>query len=336
MLATVGVGISAAITTAGMHYFSVWPWATALVFGVLISATDPVSVIATFKEAGVKGRLRLVVEAESLFNDGTAAVGFTVAVALASRGSLTAVQMTTMLLVTTAGGVLCGLAIGGLILLLTWRTEDHLVELTFTTVAAYGAFLLAEHFHFSGVLATLTTGLLLGNLSPMGALSTKAGDAVHVFWEYAALANSFVFLLLGMREAQQQFRAFWFSAVVAVCVVTISRAAAVYPTCLLFSRSQLRMEFTHQHVLVWGGLRGALALALALGLPAEVPQRESILAVSFAVVALSIFVQGLTMKPLLRRGWGNFVLMGSVQSPRVTRAYSTTMTRCPVFSVQEM
>lgn len=190
---------------------------------------------------------------------------------------------------------------GGIVLFATGRTEDHLVELTFTTVAAYGSFLLAEQFHFSGVFATITAGLIIGNWGPLGALSDQGREAVRAFWEYAAfVANSLVFLLIGMHETSQNFAAVWLPSVVAVVFVVLGRAVAVYPLCLLFTRSDLRVTMRHQHALLWGGLRGALALALALGLPVELAGREEIITVSFGVVAFSVFVQGLTMKPLLR------------------------------------
>ncbi len=104
-----------------------------------------------------------------------------------------------------------------------------------------------------------------------------------------------------MHEARQNFAAIWLPAIIAIALVTLGRAAAIYPCCLLFSRSSLRVTGKHQHILFWGGLRGALALALALGLPPALPLREEIIAVSFAVVAFSVFVQGLTMVPFLRR-----------------------------------
>ena len=290
-LATVGVVLSAGVTALGMHFFAGWPWKAAVIFGVLIAATDPVSVIATFKQSGVRGRLLLLVESESLLNDGTAAV--LLSVVLASTG------VASGLIVTIAGSILCGALVAGAALLLAGRTEDHLVEITLTTVAAYGSFLLAEHFQLSGVLATLTAGLMMGNLV---SISSRGREAAQAFWEYAAfVANSLVFLLIGVREARQDFRGVWWLAPLAIVVVTVGRAAAVYPCSAIFHWSSLRISAWHQHALVWGGLRGALALALALGLPAQVPEREAIITISFAVVAFSIFVQGLTMIPLLRR-----------------------------------
>ncbi len=299
--ATVGVLLAATATAIGMHYLAHWTWISALVFGVLIAATDPVSVIATFKDAGVHGRIRLLVEAESLFNDGTAAVGFTAALAFASGQSLGVLGVTRTLFIMIAGSLVCGAVVAGLVLLLAGATDDHLVEITFTTVAAFGSFLLAEHFHLSGVLATLTAGLVIGNVGHL-TIAAETRAAVEEFWEYVAfVANSLIFLLIGMRLANQNYAFVLLPALIAILIVTVGRAVSIYPLSFLFARSKLRIKSQHQHVLFWGGLRGALALALALGLPPEMPGREAIITVAFAVVAFSIFVQGLTIKPLMRR-----------------------------------
>ena len=302
VLATLGVLLSAGLTATGMHYLMHWQWISALAFGILIAATDPISVIATFKEAKAHGRLLVLIEAESLFNDGTAAVGFGVLIALASGRQLTSTEIIAKLLGSIGGSILCGAVVAILALLLAWHTTDHLVEITFTTVAAYGSFLLADHFGFSGVLATITAGLVMSNFTWIDAISPRGKEAVQTFWEYAAfVANSLVFLLIGMHEAGQNLIAIWLPAGIAIALVTLGRAVAIYPCCLLFSRSSLRVSARHQHILFWGGLRGALALALALGLSPGIPLRENIIAISFAVVAFSIFAQGLTMTPLLRR-----------------------------------
>ena len=300
-LASVGVIMSGAVTAVGMHFLAGWQWATAATFGALIAATDPVSVIATFREAKVHGRLRLLIEAESLLNDGTAAVAFGAAVLFTTGHALTGLGLATNLLAVVGGGVACGVAVAGAAVFLTGRTEDHLIELTFTTVAAWGSFFLADRLDFSGVFATIVAGLILGNRGELGLLSGRGREAVQVFWEYAAfVANSFVFLLIGIRVAAQDFAAVWLLCLIAIAFVFLGRAFAVYPLCALFGRSRLRVTSPHQHILFWGGLRGALALALALGLPEDLPERGQIVTVSFAVVAFSIFVQGLTMSPLLR------------------------------------
>ena len=302
-LATVGVLLSAAVMAAGMHYLAGWGWQSAILFGVLIAATDPVSVIATFKEAGVHGRLRLLVEAESLFNDSTAAISFSIAVAFAMGGGMTVSGTFMTLVITVVGGILCGLLVAGGVLVLAGRTNDHLVEITLTTVAAYGSFLLAERFHLSGVLASLVAGLLTGNIGSLGSFTDKGREAVLSFWEFIAFTvNSLIFMLIGIRGAYQDFSNLLIPIVIAIVLVLIGRALAIYPLSALFSRSALlQVRSSHQHILFWGGLRGALALALALGLPTELAQREAIVTVAFGVVAFSIFAQGLTIVPLLRK-----------------------------------
>lgn len=301
-MATVGLILAATITAVGMHYFAEWPLVAAGIFGILIAATDPVSVIATFKETRVTGRLRLLVEAESLFNDGTAAVLFTLLVAIARGTAPTIMGLLEDALWTVGGGIASGGLLAFALLYLAGKTTDHLVEITLTTVAAYGSFLLAEHFHCSGVLATLTAGLVVGNRGHLGAISEKGREAAEVFWEFAAfISNSLIFLLIGLREAQQDFGPVWLIAIIAIALVTLGRAVVIYPISWLYSRGGLRMSVAYQHIMFWGGLRGALALALALGLPPSIPFREPIISVAFAVVAFSVIVQGLTMTPLLRR-----------------------------------
>ena len=302
VLATAGVCLSWGVTALGMRHIAGWDWVSALLFGILIAATDPVSVIATFREAGVHGRLRLLVEAESLLNDGTAAAGFGIVVALAAGSALTAYGITKALIVTVGGGVLFGGVTAGVVFVLARGTSDHLVEIVFTTFAAYASFLLAEHFHCSGILASLTAGLIVGNVGPLGAISPKGREAIAAYWEFLGfLSNALIFMSIGIYLSRQNFAGTLVPIIAAILLVTIGRACAVYPCCAVFGRSVLRVKGRHQHVLFWGGLRGALALALAMGLPSSLPNKEVIVSVSFAVVAFSVFVQGLTMTPLLRR-----------------------------------
>jgi len=250
----------------------------------------------------VHGRLRLLVEAESLFNDSTAAVAFSIALALAMGGVMTTYGTLQTLVLTVVGGILCGALVAGGVLVLAGRTDDHLIEITLTTVAAYGSFLLAEHFHLSGVLASLVAGLLTGNIGSLGSITDKGREAVESFWEFIAFAvNSLIFMLIGIRGAYQDFTNLLIPIAIAIIVVLVGRALAIYPLSALFSHSPLQVSPHHQHILFWGGLRGALALALALGLPPEIAQRETIVTVAFGVVAFSIFAQGLTIIPLLRK-----------------------------------
>jgi CPA1 family monovalent cation:H+ antiporter len=309
VLSTVGVVISAIVTAAGMRHFLGWPLASALLFGVLIAATDPVAVIALFKDLGLKGRLRLLVESESLFNDGVAAVLFALALAWALLPSapLGIAAAGATLLVMSGGGIFVGLLIGGLALLLAGRTLDHLVSAALTTAAAYGSFLLAEHFHFSGVLATVAAGLLIGNVAVLAqspkAFSSREREFVLGFWEFAAfLANSLIFLLIGVTVARIPFQGFGVKALVtAMALVLLGRLLTVYPLCLAFARSRWAIPLQDQHVLWWGGLRGALALALALSLPDTIAFAYDIRIVTFGIVIFSVLFQGLTMPLLLRK-----------------------------------
>ena len=303
LLATVGVGLSALATASVMTALTHWPISASLIFGILMSATDPVSVLATLKEIRARGRLALLIEAESLLNDGTAAAFFGLAIGFLAGEPLTYKAIAIALWETVVLGLAAGALVAFVALAIIGRTDDHLIEAALTTVAAYGSFLLAERFGGSGVLATLTTGMLLGNLGPRWRFFSEAGDrAVRSTWEFITfLANSVIFLLIGLAEGREDFSGLWLWAAAAVAAGLIGRAAAVYPVCAMFARGPHRVDRWQQHALVWGGLRGALGLALVLSIPETFPWRHPIIAVTFAVVAFSVVVQGLTCRPLLRR-----------------------------------
>lgn len=306
VLATVGVLLSALATSTVMTGLVHWPISAALLFGILIAATDPVSVLATLKEIGARGQLALIIEAESLLNDGTAATLFAIAIGFVTGDPLTYKAVATTLWATLAIGLLAGAVVAGIILTIMGRTDDYLIEVTLTTVAAYGSFLLAEEFGGSGILAALTTGMLLGNLAPRWGFISEAGDrVVRSTWEFITfVANSLVFLLIGIAEGREDFGGLWWTASAGVLAALVGRMAAVYPVCGLFSRGRSRVAAGQQNALVWGGLRGALGLALVLSIPESYPWRRPIVVVTFAVVAFSVIVQGLTCRPLLRRACG--------------------------------
>ena len=265
-LSIFGVVISAFIVAVGMVYLLNWPEAPALVFGVLIAATDPVAVIAMFKDTGIRGRLRLLVESESLFNDGVAAVLFVLILTWAeSQSNVFAGGLSLVgdLAFTSGGGILVGLVIAGIAVLIAGRTSDHLAETALTTAVAYGSFLVAEYFRFSGVLATVAAGLLMGNFAVLDGskwhiLSEQERDFVVAFWEVAAfIANSFVFLLIGVTLAGVPFAGLGVATLLtAIGLVLAGRLLTVYPLCLLFRRSAWAIPLRQQHVLWWGGLRG--------------------------------------------------------------------------------
>jgi len=300
--AFLGTALSVAVVAAGMHWLVGWGWQASLLFGSLIAATDPVAVVALLKEEDADAKLRFTMEAESLLNDGAAAVMFGLCAAAIGGASTDIVTVTQSFVFTVFGGLACGLLVAGGLLVVARRTEDPLVELTLTVLAAYGSFLLAEEFDVSGVLATTAAGMLVGNIGRERSLTARGGEALIRFWNFAAfLANSVIFLLIGSREAEQPLGAFVIPAVVAIALVLVGRAAAIYPIAGLFRHTKQATSFMTQHVMFWGGLRGALGLALALAAPAALPEHDALVSVAFAVVAFSLFVQGGTMPWLLRR-----------------------------------
>jgi len=314
-LAFAGVAIAATVVAAGMHYGAGWSWIGAALFGVLIAATDPVSVIAAFREMRCEPRVSMVVESESLLNDGVAAVGFAVLSAIAAGVSASAASVVPQFLSTLGGGVIIGLAVSGVILLIVGRTDDPLVEITLTTIAAYASFLIAEELHASGIISALAAGLVVGNLGWGAALSEEGKTRVHYAWEYFAfLANSLVFILIGLNTASLPLMQLGSAGSIAVLLVLLGRAISVYPLAALFSASRWKLPTSYQHTLFWGGLRGALALALALAVPANVPERTAIIVTAFVVVAFSILVQGLTMPWLIRR-----LSLATVEAPEARR-----------------
>jgi len=306
-LSVFGVLISAAAVMLGLHLFLGWALAPALIFGVLIAATDPVTVIALFKDLRIKGRGRLLVESESLFNDGVAAVLFSLALTWTAQAFSSPSQIAISLIQLSAGGIVIGLIVGVLALLVAGRSGDHLVEMAVTVATAYGAFLIAEKLNCSGVLATVAAGLLVGAVGLRAGnqrlgISRQGRIFVLEFWEFLAfLANSLVFLLIGLTVSHMRIATLGYVPIaMLIALVLLARAAAVYPIALLLHSTEYDIAPRERHLLWWAGLRGALALALALSLPGEIAMRNEIVIATFGVVTFSIIVQGLTMPALIR------------------------------------
>jgi CPA1 family monovalent cation:H+ antiporter len=307
-LAVFATIIAAAVITGGLVAGLGWPLQSAALFGILIAATDPVAVIAMFKDNNIGGRLRLLTESEALFNDGVAAVLFTLALVWADGGAITPEYGFEILLRTVGGGLFFGAVCAGAALAIAQYTDDHLVESTITAVTAYGSFELAEYFHCSGVLATITAGLLLGSFGVLASdersrLTAQGRQFALALWEFIAfIANSLVFLLIGISLEKIPFaRHGYLDLAFIIVLVLIGRAIGVYPLCWLIRKSRRAVSIGEQHVLWWGGLKGALALALALDLPLSLPMRNEILVAAFGVVSFSVIVQGVTMPVLLKR-----------------------------------
>jgi CPA1 family monovalent cation:H+ antiporter len=299
LLTTVVVG---GIVAAGLGV----PLTTGLVFGALISATDPVSVVALFRRLTVPRRLAVIVEGESLFNDGTAVVLFqlVLAAALAAAGGggrPSAAAAVLDFVSMSAGGIAVGLGLGWLTAQLISWLDDYLIETTLTTVLAFGAFVVAERWRLSGVLAVVGAGLVNGNLGPRG-MSPTTRVVLYNFWEFVAFAvNSLVFLLIGSQVKLPQLLAGLGPVAVAVLAVLASRAVVVYGLTWLVHRRRGGIPWGYRHVLFWGGLRGAISLALVLSLPPAFADRELLRVMTLGVVVVLLLAQGTTMGLLIRR-----------------------------------
>jgi CPA1 family monovalent cation:H+ antiporter len=285
------------ITALGMGL----PLTVAMVFGALLSATDPVSVVAFFRQLGAPRQLADIVEGESLFNDGTAVVVFRIALAIAVSGQFNVVNSLTNFLWLAVGGLAVGGLLGWLVSKFIERVDDYLIETTLTTILAYGAYLVAERMHVSGVLAVVAAGLVNGNIGPAG-MSPTTRIVIFNFWEYVAfVANSLVFLLIGLDINVQRIAANWSAIVWTIVAVLVSRAVVVYVLAWIVHRIDRSAPMPYRHVLFWGGLRGAVSLALVLSLSADFPQRDLLAVMAFGVVLFTLLAQGTTMQLLLKR-----------------------------------
>jgi CPA1 family monovalent cation:H+ antiporter len=303
ILAAPGVLLTMLIVGAVVAFGVGLPLETALVFGALIAATDPVAVVSLFRALGVPHQLALTVEGESLFNDGTAIVVFRIALAAALTGAFDPAAGLVDFLRVSAGGMVIGLVLGWLVSQFIAHLEDRLIVTTLTTLLAYGSYLVAEQVHVSGVLAVVIAGLLCGNLG-MANASPTTKIMIFNLWEYLAfLANSVVFLLIGLNVDLRQLWTNLGAIAVALGAVLVSRALVVYGLSWLarLRRTGPRFPFSWLHVLFWGGLRGAISLALALSLPVSLAHREELQAMAFGVVLFTLLAQGTTIGYLLER-----------------------------------
>jgi len=303
VLAVPGVVLSTFIVGGIISIGIGLPLSIAVVFGALISATDPVAVVSLFRALGVPRRLAVAVEGESLFNDGTAIVIFNIALGAAMVGSFSVVAGVFDFLRVALGGLAIGVALGWIVSRLIAQIDDYFIEITLTTVLAYGAYLTAEQIHVSGVLAVVAAGIVSGNMSPQG-MSPTTKIVLFNFWEYVAfLANSLVFLLIGLEVDVFQLVNHLVPIVAAVGSVLVGRAIVVYGLSWLahLAGRRAHMPLSWRHILFWGGLRGAIGLALALSLPITLPQRDLLEVMAFGVVLFTLLGQGPTIQFLLRR-----------------------------------
>jgi len=303
ILAVPGVVLSTLIVGGIISLSIGLPLAGAVVFGALISATDPVAVVALFRDLGVPRRLSVSVEGESLFNDGVAIVIFNIAITATIVGSFNLVQGIADFLWVSLGGLGIGAALGWLVSRAIVRIDDYFVEITLTMVLAYGAFLTAEELRVSGVLAVVAAGVVSGNKGRQG-MSPTTKIVLLSFWEYGAfLANSLIFLLIGIKINVAQLVPPFGFIMVAVFAVLVARAIVVYGLLWLtrLGGGEGHVPMSWRHVFFWGGLRGAISLALALSLSTKpIPERGLLQVMAFGVVLFTLLAQGTTIQFLLK------------------------------------
>ncbi|MGD8404284.1 MAG: cation:proton antiporter [Anaerolineales bacterium] len=267
-------------------------FATAAVFGALIAATDPVAVVALFRALGVPRRLRVLLEGESLLNDGTAIVVFGIALSISNGESLQLTSSIIDFVITVGGGLLIGIVFGWVISVIIQRLDDYLIETALIFILAYSTYITAENAGVSGVLAVVAAGLLSGNIG-LRSMSATTRIVVENFWEFTAfIANSLVFLLIGLVVDPRVLWSNKWIILLAILAVLAARAIVVYG----FSAVVRNIPFRWQVVLHWGGLRGAITLALALSL-----SNDDLRAMAFGVVIFTLLVQGTSMGSIVRK-----------------------------------
>jgi CPA1 family monovalent cation:H+ antiporter len=298
-VALTAVILTPVVSTLNLEQNFSWPYA--LVFGALIAATDPIAVVAVFRSLGVPRRLSVLLEGESLLNDGTAIVFFTLSLTLVTGASITTGQIVTDFLKIVGFGGLIGAAIGLAASQVIKQIDDAMIEITLTTIAAYGSFVTAEHFHYSGVIAVVVAGVLCGNYGARFGMTPSTRVAVETFWEYVAFAlNSFVFLLIGLEVNLDALFTSWKAILVAYLVVTTGRGLVIFAVSAMLRKNREKIPWSWSMVLTWGGLRGGLPMVLVLSLAKDFPHRDLLVTMTFGVVMISILVHGMTVSHLLR------------------------------------
>lgn len=307
LLAVPGVVIVAAIVAVILNAATGLPMNECFLVGAIVSATDPVAVVSTMRRLDAPRRLVTLVDAESLFNDGTAALAFGVALALMSSQPPTAGGAVLQFSVGLVASVAVGAAAGWLVSLALRTTSDHLVELTLTVLAAYGTYLVADILGQSGIIASVVAGIVLGTWGPGRILSPRAVETIDAVWEFLAfILTGAAFLLIGISIPLGTLENAAVAIAWGVAAVLVGRAVVVY--LLLGGAARLErimavmppLPLGWLHVLNWTGLRGAVATALALSIPDTVPDRAQIQGIAFGIVLFTLLVQGTTAGPLLR------------------------------------
>jgi CPA1 family monovalent cation:H+ antiporter len=307
LLAAPGVILSAAVVAIVLHLATGLDIELGFVVGAMVAATDPAAVIATFRQLGTPRRLATLVEGESLFNDGTGLVVFAIAVR-AVQTTVTPTEAVASLILTVVVSVIVGAIAGWLASRIISTVDDHLIELTISVVTAYGTYLIADYFHESGVIATVVAGVVLGNYGRGSGMSVNTQEVLDVVWEFLAfLLTALVFLLVGLAISVPSLFEALPSILWGVVAILVGRALVVYG--LLGGASRLtrrrgrgrEIPTTWLHVMFWAGLRGAVAVAMALALPLDFPQRDLLQEITFGVVLFTLLVQGTTVEVVVGR-----------------------------------
>jgi CPA1 family monovalent cation:H+ antiporter len=278
------------------------PLTYCLLFGALISPTDPIAVLGILKSADAPKTLETKITGESLFNDGVAVVVFLVLLGIATGdGEVSAVSVATLFIQEAVGGVLYGLGIGTLAYWMLKRVDDYSVEVLITLALTTGGYALAEVLHLSAPIAIVVAGLLIGNHGRSFAMSDKTRGHLDAFWELVdEILNAVLFVLIGMEVLVLAYRhEYLLAGLLAIPITLLARLISVgVPVGIMRRyRSFSPMVVT---ILTWGGLRGGISVALALSLP-QGEVRDTLVTVTYIVVTFSILVQGLTIGPLVRR-----------------------------------
>jgi Na+:H+ antiporter len=289
---------------AGIDHATGFPWIAALIAGALLSATDPASVISLLKRTNTPERLRILLEGESLFNDATAIVLFSILIAIATNNqeSTSLGMILTRFFEVFVGGLLAGIVIG-LIANLFIKLVDYQQSFVLVSIlSAYSAFIIAEDiFHFSGVISVLSCGMTMGSLS-----SSKLEEKSFAsqFWQLLArLAESMIFLLAGITVSLSMFVDQWLAISIGLAAVLFARVVVIFgifPFLSLIPGIE-PVPLKQQTVLAWGGVRGTVTLALALSLPLALDYWYTIQSIAYGVVIFTLFVQTMTLPMLLKR-----------------------------------
>ena len=302
LFAVIGVIISVLGMAWALSTFTTFSLATALLVGASLSATDPVSVVALFRELGASKRLTILMEGESLFNDGVAVVAFVLLVGIPLGTEEFALSTTIIKFFTFVGiGLGIGSVIGFGISYLTQRFDLPLVEQSLTLVSAYGTYLITEELGGSGVIGVVTVGMILGNFGSRIGMNPRTRLLVSEFWEFLAFfVNSIVFLLIGDQIDFTSLSNNLDSILVAIAAVLVTRAIVIFGLGNISNLiSRVKTDWREQTVLWWGGLRGSVSIALALSVPAVLTGRQDIIDTVFGVVLFTLLIQGLSTQWLL-------------------------------------